>query len=173
MSPALGKLLAIAASAVVAFAVVAGALSVADPFTQRRIRFDERRLSDLAGLSDTVGCYWRDQRQLPADSSQFAAWSDSPSSRAMGSVVSRCRWRDAVDPATHSPYLYQRLSDSQFELCAIFSEGAPDGPRRMATIAGRETNHWKHPAGAHCFRFEVRPPVEPGSDPVIVHLPEG
>ena len=128
-------------SVAAAVAVVVGlAVAMLDsPAEARRQRLDERRVDDLASLSDAVDAYWTRQGALPADLQALAGWQglDEP----------------PTDPQSGEPYGYRPTGERTFELCAVF----------VTSTSGREESRpwregpgfWHHPAGEHCFALEV------------------
>lgn len=138
----------IATLAVIAAAII-GLIVVGSPAEQRAVRMDERRLADLAALSSAIDQFHQNQDRLPEVPSEARRYMSLPP-------------RDA-DPVTSEPYEYRVLSDTEFELCAVF---ATEGPH-VANSYSRFTeytvllapispsNQSIEGAGRGCFTFDT------------------
>jgi hypothetical protein len=138
--------LAITALVVVAF--VLGFIVVGLPSTERQRKLDERRRDDLAGIDGTIEriCLGppASRPEGPPRELVNPLPPDLPAVVA-GAVEAR---PTIVDPATGVPYEYRITAASTFELCAMF-----DHARNEDYLA-----RWNHPAGRHCFAFDVLKP---------------
>jgi hypothetical protein len=133
-----GRLLLIMASVAMAAAVLGGLHVMGSPAHQRKLRLDDRRISALSIASNVIHRYWTQHDALPDD---------------LSAVDIQAGWQN--DPVTGKPYVYKRLSDDSYSLCASF-DTASDGAQRIGGapyIYGPTGANWKHPAGTHCFRF--------------------
>ena len=128
-----GNLVGVLAIAVVAVAVVYGLMRVGPPSIERERRLDERRVEDLREIADAVDLHWTRRGSLPE------ALDSLPDTVASDASFS--------DPATGQSYEYRVLTESTFELCAIFGT---DWLRPSMDV------FWSHPTGRHCFDLEVR-----------------
>jgi hypothetical protein len=145
--------LAWATSFVVLALIVGGVAIVGTPTSQRLVRLDDRRASDLSSMQWQVLNYWQRKGELPANLNQL----NDPLG---GSVV-------PFDPATGTPYEYRILGERSFALCATFA--APS--RERGTIEskpylppGGEMEHWEHEAGHVCFDRTIDPELYPPID---------
>lgn len=122
---------------VATLAVVAGVLAgfwvLGTPGRQRDIAADRQRLQDLQSIATDLHFRYQDN-----DDFQLPASLDAD--------------RRARDPLTDQPYEYRPLGDTTYELCAEFATDSSTYPLRNAT---RRREFWQHPAGEHCFEFEV------------------
>jgi hypothetical protein len=125
------KLLAIGATTAVLVAVVAGLVVTGSPGTQRMLRQDERRVSDLRRLANSVSRHYDQTRNLP----------DTLDDLVDGQNLSQL----PRDPATDEPYGYEALAATRFRLCAEFALEA-----RTEIVA----DFWTHDAGPECFDFD-------------------
>jgi hypothetical protein len=94
-------------------------------------------------MNQTVGTDWRNPTVKLTMTKPLP-----PSLTAVATNVVRQRPR-IQDPATAAPYGYQVVSESKLRLCASF-DTARDEPGDVA---------WNHPAGWHCFNFDVLSPT--------------
>lgn len=135
------------ATIVVAISMTVGMITVGSPSTERLRRFDAQRAADVKLISEeifniSVGANWRNpgaplaiKQPLPKSLNELAA-------------TARMRRPRIADPATGTPYEYQPLSESRFQICATFNL-----PRdEVADVV------WNHPAGRHCFEFDTLNP---------------
>jgi hypothetical protein len=129
---------AIAASAVVVAAIVAGVVTLGSPTMQRHRRLDERRVADLRNLESAVTVYWHRRQSLPPD---LDALSKEPGLRP-----------NTHDPETGTPYDYELIAADSYRLCAVF---AFDSAANPATRDSAAASNWAHGAGRHCFDLRI------------------
>lgn len=122
---------AIAVGGAAAVAIVAGLMVAGSPAEQRRLKLDERRVSDLQSLARALERRHASTGHLPARLGDALD----------GLVLSAL----PVDPVTDTPYEYEVVGASRFRLCATFS-----------TESGRvEQDFWAHGSGHHCFELDL------------------
>lgn len=132
-------------------AVIAIGLFLAgSPMEQRRVRFDDRRISDLQMLQGQVIEHWIAKQKLPEALSDL----ESP---LTGFVAPK-------DPKTGQPYEYRAIKPRVFELCALFEtdttaelmtrETMPRGPYGIEPYGAE---HWQHGTGRTCFERTIDP----------------
>jgi len=125
---ALGAVVALAVLA----AVAAGLWMIGSPGDARRLRLDERRVSDLRSISTSVDVHWTRQGVLPARLDEV--------SPPVGATVT-------VDPVSGQRYEYRVIDARTYELCATFDAEWQPG------MYGYDEAFWRHGAGRHCFRL--------------------
>jgi hypothetical protein len=129
---------AIAASAVVVATVIAAVVVTGGPSTQREIRFDERRVSDLDQIVSAVNAYWGHRNVLPA---------------TLDSMVSDHELTEVPrDPMTRQPYTYAATGRKTFHLCATFQQPTDEEDGDMTRLYGRSWDH--HGRGSACYDLE-------------------
>ncbi len=155
-------------------AIVVGFLIVGSPATQRALRFDQQRVSDLQNIqSQIVYNYWQTKGKVPAK------LDDLKDSLSYNSIP--------VDPETKKPYVYLNGWETEvtagtnyFELCATFAKESRDDSGRGAYYGGgiaypREAissypymgganDSWAHKAGFVCFQRSIDPSKYPVSE---------
>ena len=132
------------AAVLVGVAVVWGFALVGSPATSHLRKLDERRIYDMKTIQREIlnivfeGVPW----------SQRAEGEGRPLPRTLQEIAQQARDRRVSlrDPATDAPYEYRVVDEKHFELCATF-----ELPRDRSEDVG-----WNHPAGRHCFFFDVR-----------------
>jgi hypothetical protein len=125
-------LLAMAVSAVVLIAIVAGFMASGTPGEARQRRLDQTRVEDLQAIERSVDQYHREFGALPASLDEMK------SRLSLGISL--------VDPETGAPYEYRPLEGREFELCATYAYASEDDDR------SGYVESWRHPAGRHCHR---------------------
>jgi hypothetical protein len=146
------KIISIAASLFVALSIVFAFTVVGSPMTQRLIRIDDQKASDLAQIQSQVVNYWLQKGKLPETLeslndpiSGFAAPTDPESS--LGKT-----------------YMYDMQETTSFELCADFN--LPSSTKNAAALypgspsRGIDDN-WQHGAGHVCFTRTIDPELYP------------
>ncbi len=165
---------ALVASALVLAAIVTSFLVMGSPFTQRKLRLDDRRMQDLQSIQYQVINYWQQKEKLPE------ALSDLSNPLNGYSLP--------VDPEFEkgTVYEYKKTGTLSFDLCATFALPIPKGwqeyssggivrPMMPATmdstatsgvgiaspIQGGANDSWDHQAGRTCFSRTIDKDIYP------------
>jgi hypothetical protein len=155
-SPKLHKNFATFAVIIVLASLATGVVLAGTPAAERLRKFDERRFENLQAIDGEIsqivfGDRWGDRtRPLKLE---------KPLPKTLGEVAAQARFKKIhlQDPQTGTPYEYLVRDETHFELCATFTFQRD----QSFDIA------WNHPAGRHCFFFDVlesRGPKRPQSD---------
>lgn len=145
-------LLAIRVGVGAIMAIVIGAFFIAgSPFTQRLIKIDLQRVSNLQEIqSQIVFGYWQPKKTLP------------PSLDVLRNEISG--FIPPRDPATGNPYEYRVTGPLSFELCATFDAASAAAGNGRAGIsephpvgAGLQAETWEHGTGHACFARTIDP----------------
>jgi hypothetical protein len=136
-----------ASTAIVLIAAVGGIFAAGTPAEERLRKFDVRRAEDIRSIRDevmtqTMGYGWRNPNATLSIKQPLPASLDQVVSRAL-----QARPR-IEDPQTKARYEYQVVEEGVFRVCATFEKDR-DEPGDVA---------WNHPAGRHCFTFDVFSP---------------
>lgn len=148
------KKLAIIAAGLILASVIAGFFIVGTPQEQRRIKFDDQRISDLQNIQGQIINYWINKNALPVILTDL---NDSIS----GFFVPQ-------DPETKAPYIYKITGLLSFELCATFKTSSKNSD---ATLKGvriaypaypypyydLSQQNWQHEAQETCFPRTIDP----------------
>jgi hypothetical protein len=132
------------AGAIVLTAIVWGFVILGSPFTERLRKFDDRRVEDLREIRDAITRmvvkYENGEptllRPLPPTLEKLAAYVETEE------LYEQVR---LYDPQTGEKYGYKVQGESKFELCAAFSLQRDE----------KEDMFWNHPAGRHCYAFDL------------------
>ena len=129
-----GLLLAVV-SLVVTAVVVAGFFLAGSPRAARKVALDQKRIDAISDFSIELRKSWEKHREPPP----FSLDEYMEAHPAAG---------DLLDPVTKKPYGYRSLGDGKYEMCATFDAAVG--------AEGEFGAPWAHPAGPHCFQFDVR-----------------
>ncbi len=142
---------------IVIAAIIGGFLIVGSPGTQRALRFDAERSSDLQNIQWQVINHWQRVGKLPTNL-------DELKDDLSGQVI-------PTDPDTEAPYEYSVKNTTTFEICATFSRPSQDLEGRGEYYGGGfggvmvsrpypyydDNETWKHEEGRTCFEREIDP----------------
>jgi hypothetical protein len=133
---------------VLVIGIIVGGFVVAGlPQSQRLVRLDERRSSDLTMIHSQILEYWRAKTRLPQNMAEIQ------SVDVFGS------WKVPVDPATNNPYEYKILGEKKFELCAVFqTQGVDTMAQRNSVVPIYMSGDFtQHSVGRTCFERHIDP----------------
>lgn len=147
-NPSYARYVNYAVGLLVVLTIVAGFFIIGTPQSQRELRIDNERISDLQNIQYQIVNYWQQKESLPATL-------DDLRDPLSGAEI-------PVDPITNEPYKYKRNSPLDFSLCATFTtEGTdPYGARSIAkpvAYGGVSSDTWNHGKGEVCFERSIDP----------------
>lgn len=129
---------------VVALVVIVGSISwgfavLGSPRTQRLVKYDEQKISDLQSLNSEIQSYYQLKKALPVTLSELSAVQ---------------YYVGMNDPQTAIPYEYQKTSNTTYSICAVFNTS-----QTGSDLTGRPVMYgnvsWTHPVGKYCFPQSV------------------
>lgn len=132
----LGRPMLVFASVLVVATLAAAVWVMDSPSTQRALRLDQRRISELSQLQVLVEDWARSRGRLPASLAQLAA---------QPGIAPAIR-----DPLDGEPYGYAVLAERRYRLCAVFATDTA-APRDAGYQHSGQPVDWAHPAGPYCF----------------------
>lgn len=132
--------------------IVAGFSVLGTPQSQRMLRYDSQKVSDLQNTQWQIVNYWQQKGKLPVALADL----EDPIS---GFVV-------PIDPQTKSSYEYKKTGTLSFDLCAEFNKmsqnsAAPEAQMVYPEPMGKPGETWQHEAGRHCFSRTIDPQLYP------------
>ncbi len=148
------KLFGGAAVLMVAAAIVAGLFIAGAPSTQREMRFDDQRVSDLQQIASAVDLHTANTGTLPASLDELVR-----------QETARLYYvRSITDPETGAAYEYTATGPMSYSLCATFTQSSEELPKGVnrPVMMDPYAQVWEHPAGYHCFDL-VAPPKAVGT----------
>lgn len=134
----------------VALTIAAGFLIIGTPQTQRALRLDQQRVSDLQSLQSMIINFYQQKERLPQSLTEL----DDPISY----------YNVPVDPDTKTSYSYTVKGTLSFELCADFAtmgSGDPYGRSVSMPSAYGTQDKWEHGVGHICFSRTIDPELYP------------
>lgn len=153
------KIMAWAGIVIVIASIILGFSIVGSPKTQRMLRFDNEKVSDLQNIQWQVISHWQTTGKMPtklSDLNDSLSYSNLPN-----------------DPETDAPYDYVFKTGNKFSLCANFNKNSTDYENRGSFSSGKSMSmaidvsginngdNWKHEAGYVCFDREIDPQKYP------------
>lgn len=139
----------IKSAVVLAFIVIIlGYFSVGTPWSERKARLDEIRISHLQSIQNRIINFWQVKGELPKSLKELED--------GLGSYIL------PKDPQNKTDYEYRKTGELSFELCANFIT-SNERPQRNIRSS------WIHKNGRYCFTRTIdpeiyspppRPPVE-------------
>ncbi|MBI2065823.1 MAG: hypothetical protein HYT68_02035 [Candidatus Zambryskibacteria bacterium] len=132
--------------------IVAGFSVLGTPQTQKMLRYDSQKISDLQSIQWQIVNYWQQKGVLPASLTEL----QDPIS---GFIV-------PSDSQTRKPYEYEKTSALAFNLCAEFNKPTQTDNGSVPRIAylepiGKLNENWQHEAGKQCFNRTIDPELYP------------
>ncbi len=142
----------VVALVIVLGSIVWGFAVLGSPRTQQLLKYDEQKVSDLQNINSDIQSYYQQKNVLPLeiiDLVQNSSYMTVP----------------AVDAQTNQPYEYIKMSDTSYELCAVFNKASDINNTMVAQYSYGQT--WNHPAGRYCFLETLTPPQYPAPKPAM------
>ncbi|KKT14803.1 MAG: hypothetical protein UW83_C0040G0004 [Parcubacteria group bacterium GW2011_GWD1_44_9] len=131
--------------------VILGFVVIGSPRTQRMLRYDGEKITDLQNIQGQILSYWQNKGTLPKN------LDDMKDSLSYYTVP--------VDSQTQEQYGYRVLNQNSFELCADFNEASPSDvavyPSSYSYGYGNNGENWQHEAGNKCFSRTIDPELYP------------
>lgn len=139
-----------ATAVLVALTIVSGFIIIGSPQSQRALRLDQQRVSDLQSIQSQIVYFYQQKQKLPGT---LSALNDPLSYFVL-----------PADPATKEPYVYIPGEGLSFELCATFTTAGTDqysGAVARPAAYGVTADKWQHAAGVVCFERTIDPQLYP------------
>jgi len=132
--------------------IVAGFSVLGTPQTQRKLRYDSQKVSDLQNIQWQIVNYWQQKGVLPTALQELE---DPISGFTM-----------PLDPQTDKLYEYKKTGALSFDLCADFNKPSQTTNGSMARMAypepiGKPGDNWQHESGKQCFERTIDPQLYP------------
>ncbi len=131
------------ASILVVGSIVLGFSVLGTPQSQREIRYDSQKVSDLQSIQWQVVHFWQMKGALPDNLSEL----EDPLSNF---VLPKSKAGDE--------YVYEKAGGLAFKLCAQFDR-ATDSNSVMSQVPGKVNESWNHPSGYYCFDRVIDPDI--------------
>ncbi len=160
LTPSLRKTSALVALIGVILAIIVGFMVIGSPRTQRLVKYDEIKRSNLQNLASEIRYFYERSNVLPASITELSQ------TNSYGSGM-------YTDPQSNEPYVYKVIDPTTFEVCAEFNfDSGSDiaythsqAYERPVPYGMKEpviSDVWnEYKAGEHCFRQVVIPSSVP------------
>ena len=144
LTSSLRKVSVIVTSILVIAAIVVGFMVIGSPRTQRLMKYDQAKVSDLQNLASQVRSFYEISKVLPTSLEQMSQ------SNSYGGY-------SFLDTQTQKPYTYKIVSDGIFEVCAEFNLDGTVPAAKSNEYAYNERyidfNVWAtYTKGEYCFK---------------------
>lgn len=136
-------------SVVVIGSIIWGFSVLGSPYTQRLIKYDEQKVSNLQGINSEVVDYFKSKKTLPLTINDISNTSYNYSVNIF------------TDQQTQKPYEYKKTGELSYDLCAEFNKttsrssngnvGEPFIGLYNKPYNPYGSNAWSHQAGHYCF----------------------
>ncbi len=126
-------------------AIVYGFVVMGSPATIRKLRFDERRVSDLQNIQWQIVNYWQQKARFPKALSEL----EDPIAG----------YKVPIDPKTKESYAFTLGEGYVFELCAAFELPSSERSRSITKPYPSDgfSENWEHGSGRVCFKRTIDP----------------
>ncbi len=128
------------AGVIVIGSIVWGFSVLGSPRTQRLIKYDEQKVSDLQSIDSQIKNYYIVKENLP---------------QTLEEVANGNYYIPQFDSQTQKPYEYEKTSKTTYNLCAEFNKAFEDKVDVNYYPYGGLS--WFHPAGRFCFEQTINP----------------
>lgn len=142
------RMIAYGVSLIVLISIVAGFFIMGSPKEQRLLRFDQEKVSDLQSIQWQIVNYWQSKEALPESLDDLT----DPISSFLA----------PTDRQTGDSYVYEKIGEMEFKLCAVFNMESVVTDYRAPQIKlefGGES--WDHGEGEVCFERTIDPELYP------------
>lgn len=149
LTPTIRNYWRILAGILVIGSIIAGFTVIGSPRSQRMIRFDADKISDLQSIQWQIINYWQQKGSLPETLTDLT----DPIS---GYNVPK-------DPQSKEDYRYRKVKGMVFELCADFNIEATSATNltKPYMMGGEVSESWMHKTGMQCFERTIDPKLYP------------
>lgn len=145
----------VVAAVLVVGSIVAGFSVLGTPASQRMLRYDSQKISNLQNIQWQIVNYWQQKGTLPTALAEL----QDPISGFIS----------PIDPQTKGPYEYKKIGTLTFDLCAEFNKPTQTTNGYIAQIAYPEPmgkiggigDSWQHETGRKCFSRTIDPELYP------------
>jgi hypothetical protein len=157
------KISIIVASICIVAAIVAGFVVLGSPRTQRLVKYDQTKISDLQNIASQVRYFYDTNKVLPQTLTEIA----QGNAYGVGTYT---------DVQTSKPYVYKIINATTFEVCAVFNKDfkynsgitSINEPVTKSDEQGVVEVWGAYKAGESCFRQIVGPSTVPPSVPAKI-----
>lgn len=148
------KMWLIGVGIVILISIILGFSILGSPQTQRLIRYDNQKITDLQNIQWQVISYWQMNGIIPTN---------------LKELEKTQQYILPTDPQSKTDYEYKKTGEMTFELCSDFSSENMTNQNNMAVapvnypVKGGiiQNENWNHKAGRQCFERVIDPVAYP------------
>ena len=148
------KMWLIGVGIVILISIILGFSILGSPQTQRLIRYDNQKITDLQNIQWQVISYWQMNGTIPTN---------------LKELEKTQQYILPTDPQSKTDYEYKKTGEMTFELCSDFSSENMTNQNNMAVapvnypVKGGiiQNENWNHKAGRQCFERVIDPAAYP------------
>ncbi|MEK7200622.1 MAG: DUF5671 domain-containing protein [Patescibacteria group bacterium] len=148
------KMWLIGVGIVILISIILGFSILGSPQTQRLIRYDNQKITDLQNIQWQVISYWQMNGTIPTN---------------LKELEKTQQYILPTDPQSKTDYEYKKTGEMTFELCSDFSSENMTNQNNMAVapvnypVKGGiiQNENWNHKAGRQCFERVIDPVAYP------------
>ncbi len=127
--------------------IIWGFSVLGSPQTQRLLKYDQQKISDLQNMNNQIQNYYANKGILP---------------NTLEEMSNGNYYITQVDSQTQKPYEYIKGGDNKsYKLCAEFNKASDDKNILMTPVKQyydyAAITIWAHPAGQYCFKQTINP----------------
>jgi len=135
----------LSASCLLLASVIWGFSVLGSPKTQRLLKYDDQKVSDLENISYQIENYYENKEVLPdllSNLSKTNQYFVAPK-----------------DPQTNSEYEYKKTGKLSYQICANFNKASRGLENEKNIMIISRGTSWNHPAGRYCFEKTINPNI--------------
>ena len=136
---------------VIGASIVWGFSVLGSPRTQRLIKYDQQKVSDLMNINSVIISSYSEKGILPEKLADVNSY-----------------YTPVVDSQAQKPYEYKKTDKLTYELCAEFNKSSNEVDNYSTYKSNANDVIWTHPAGYYCFKQTINPNSYYKSVPVPV-----
>ena len=148
------KMWLIGVGIVILISIILGFSILGSPQTQRLIRYDNQKITDLQNIQWQVISYWQMNGTIPTN---------------LKELEKTQQYILPTDPQSKTDYEYKKTGEMTFELCSDFSSENMTNQNNMAVapvnypVKGSiiQNENWNHKSGRQCFQRVIDPVAYP------------
>jgi hypothetical protein len=149
------KVWTICVGVIILISIILGFSVLGSPQTQRLIRYDNQKISDLQNIQWQIISYWQMNGATPTN---------------LDEVKSQQNVVVPTDPQSKNDYEYKSTGTKTFELCANFNQENMTNQNQYGTVAPTsypakggiiQNDNWNHGVGHQCFSRVIDSTIYP------------
>ncbi len=144
LTPLKRKVWLVISIVIVLISIVWGFSVLGSPRTQKLLKYDELKISNLQSMTYGINNYFSSKGILP---------------NTLEEISGGNYYVPLMDSQTNKPYEYKRTGNLTYEVCADFNSASnnKDSSSNLPYMYDRNVTSWVHPSGYYCFAQTINP----------------